>query len=163
MAGIKGTTELIKPERPQHLVPFEEMERWVEDVFRRPFSMFSPMLWPEMKLGEFETLVPAVDIYEDGNELVLKADIPGIDKKELDINISDNFLTISGEKKKEEKEEKGNYYRYERIHGSFFRRFELPSDIDTEKIKAHFENGVLEVKLPKSAEAKSRSKKITVS
>ena len=163
MAGVKGTTELTKVERPRHLAPFEEMERWVEDVFQRPFPLLASTLWREMKRGEFETVMPSVDIYEDGNEIVLKADLPGIDKKDLDVNIGDSFLTVSGERKKEETVEKGNYHRYERSHGSFFRRFELPSDIDTEKIKAHFENGVLEVRLPKSAEAKSRTKKISIS
>jgi HSP20 family protein len=139
------------------------MERWAEDVFRRPFPLLTSALWPELKRGEFETVMPTVDIYEEGNELVLKADLPGIDRKDLDINVSGNFLTISGERKKEEKVEKGNFYRYERSHGSFFRRFELPSDIDTEKIKAHLENGILEVRLPKSEEAKSKTKKISIS
>ncbi len=161
MAGYKGTTELIKTERPKYLSPFEEMEKWFEEAWRRPFSMLSSM-WPETRLTEFETVVPRVDIYEEGNELVLKADLPGIDKKDIDIHLTDNVLTISGERKKEEKVEKGDYFRYERAHGSFFRRFELPSDIDTEKIKAHMENGVLEVRLQKSEEARSRSKKISV-
>lgn len=162
MAGVKGTRELVKTERPAFISPFEEMQRWFDEMFRRPFSMLTPA-WPEMKVGEFETVMPSCDIYEDGNELVLKADLPGIDKKDLDIHLSDNTLTISGQKRKEEKVERGNYFRYERTHGAFYRTFELTSDIDTDKIKAHLENGVLEVRLQKSEEAKSKSKRITIS
>ncbi|HWR59182.1 MAG TPA: Hsp20/alpha crystallin family protein [Thermodesulfovibrionales bacterium] len=162
MAGYKGTTALAKTERPRYLSPLEDMERWFADFWRKPFSLLTPTLWPE-KAGEFETIVPSVDIYEEGNEIVLKADMPGMEKKDVDISISDGFLTISGERKKEEKVEKGNYYSYERSHGSFFRRFELPRDIDADKVKAHLDSGVLEVRLPKSEEAKERSKKISIS
>jgi HSP20 family protein len=162
MAGVKGTTELVKAERPRYLTPFEEMEKWFADVLRRPYPLLTPTLWPELKHAEFETVMPTVDIFEEGNELVLKADMPGMEKKDIGINISDNFLTISGERKKEEKVEKGNYYRYERSHGSFFRRFELPAGIDTEKVKAHLENGILEVRLPKTEKAKSKIRRISV-
>ncbi len=162
MAGYKGSTEVVKTERPRYLTPFEEMERWFEDFWRRPFSLLTPSAWPE-RAGEFETVIPTVDIYEQGNELVLKADMPGMEKKDIDISISDNFLTVSGERRKEEKVEKENYFRYERSHGSFYRRFELPTEIDADKIKAHLENGILEVRLPKSEEAKSKSKKVSIS
>ncbi len=162
MAGFKGTTELMKTERPKYLSPFGQMEKWFEEVWRRPFSLLAPA-WPEKELAEFETVSPSIDIYTEGNELVLKADMPGMERKNIDISITDNVLTISGERKKEEKVEKGDYFRYERTHGSFFRRFELPSDVDTERIKAHLENGVLEVRLSKTEEAKSRSKKISIS
>ncbi len=162
MAGYKGSTELMKTERPRYLAPFEEMERWFEDFWRRPFSLMTPGLWPK-KTGEFETIMPTVDIYEEGNEVVLKADMPGIEKKDLDISVSGGFLTISGHRKKEEKVEKGTYFRYERSHGSFFRRFELPSDVDAEKVKAHLENGILEVRIPKTEEVKGRSRKIAIS
>lgn len=161
MAGYKGTTELMKTERPRYISPFAEMERWFEDVLRRPFSLLKST-WPEIELGEFETVSPHVDIFEEGNEFVLKGDMPGMDRKDIDISITDSVLTISGERKQEEKIERGNYFRYERAHGSFFRRFELPSDVDTEKVKAHLENGVLEVRLPKTEEA-TRSKKISIS
>ncbi len=159
MAGYKGSTELMKTEKPRYLTPFEEMERWFEDLWRRPFSF----LTPPGKTGEFETVMPTVDIYEDGNDLVLKADMPGIDKNDIDICVSGGFLTISGHRKKEEKVEKGGYFRYERSHGSFFRRFELPSDTDANKVKAHLENGVLEIRLPKSEAVKGKSQKISVS
>ena len=164
MAGYKGSTELAKSERTKYLAPFEEMERWLEDVFRSPFSLLSRRAWPETReLAEFETLSPKVDIFEEGNEVVMRADMPGIEKKDIDITIDDNMLTISGERTHEDKVEKGSYVRCERTHGSFFKRFELPSDVDADKIKAHLDSGVLEVRLPKTEESKGRSKKITVS
>jgi HSP20 family protein len=161
--ATKGSKELVRAERPVYLAPFEEMERWFEEAWQRPFSMMRHFLRPEGPAGEFETVSPSVDIYERGNELVLKADLPGMKKEDLTINLADNVLTISGETKKEEKVEKEDYYRYERSHGSFFRRFELPYDIDAEHIKAHMEDGVLEVKLPRTEEASSRTRKISIS
>jgi HSP20 family protein len=158
MAGLK---ELIKTEKPRYMAPFEEMERWFENVLRRPYSLASH-IWPDMKLGEFETVAPHVDIFEEGNELVFKADVPGLEKKDIDVQISENFLTISGCREKEEKVERENYYSYERFHGSFFRRFELPYDVDAEKIKAHLDKGVLEVRVPKSEEAKKKTRKISI-
>ncbi len=149
MAGLKGTKELMKVEKPRYVSPFEEMERWFEEAWRRPFSFLAPR-WHGVGTEEFETVLPPVDIYEEGKELVLRADLPGLEKKDVDINITTNILTISGERKKEEKTEKGGYYTYERTHGSFFRRFELPVGIDVDKIKAHMDNGVLEVRLPKT-------------
>jgi len=163
MAVSKGTRELMKTERPRYIAPFEEMERWFENVLRRPYSALTSHIWPDLRLGEFETVAPYVDIFEEGNELVLKADVPGLEKKDIHIQVSDNFLTVSGERKKEEKVEKENYYGYERFHGSFFRRFELPYDVDAEKIKAHLDRGVLEVRIPKSEEAKKRTRKISIS
>jgi HSP20 family protein len=161
--ATKGSKELVRAERPVYLAPFEDMERWFEEAWQRPFSMMPFFLRPEGRVSEFDTVSPNVDIYDRGNELVLKADLPGMKKEDIDIHLADNVLTISGETGKEEKVEKENYYRYERSHGSFFRRFELPYDIDAEHIKAHMEDGVLEVKLPRTAEAKGRTRKISIS
>ncbi len=162
MAGIKGSKELMKIERPGYLSPFAEMERWFDEAWRRPFSFLTPR-WHGVESEEFETVMPAADLYEEGNELVLRADLPGLEKKDVDIHIADNILTVSGERKKEETVERGSYYSYERTHGSFYRRFSLPADIDVNKVKAHMENGVLEVRLPKTEEAKERSRKISIS
>ena len=160
--AIKGTRELMKTERPGYLAPFGEVEKWFEEEWRRPYSLLRSSLWPKTEIEEFESAMPFVDIYEEGNEMVVKADLPGMKKEDVDINLMDNVLTVSGTKKTEEKVEKGNYYRYERTHGSFFRRFELPYDIETDKIKAHLEHGVLEIRLPKSHEAESKTRKIAV-
>ena len=124
--------------------------------------MLRSSMGPRTGLEDFETVMPHVDIFEEGKELVMKADLPGMKKEDVDINLTENVLTVSGEKKKEEKVEKGDYFRYERSHGSFFRRFELPYGIDTGKIKATLEDGVLEIRLPRTNEAVEKSRKIAI-
>ncbi len=156
---MTGTKDIVKKETSRVVSPFAEMEKLFEDFWRRPSSLLG---WPEMRVAERFEISPSVDIYEEGNELVLKADLPGITKDEVEINVTDNVLTLTGEKKKEEKVERENYFRYERSHGSFCRRFHLPDGIDTEKIKAHYKEGVLEVRLPKTEEAKQKTKKISI-
>ena len=108
------------------------------------------------------TWAPAVDIYETENELVLKADLPDVNEKDLDIRIESNILTIKGERRFEEKVKEDNYLRVERTYGSFSRSFSLPSTVDSGSIKADYKNGVLTVELPKRAESKPRQVKINV-
>jgi len=157
---MKGTKELVKSER-RLMSPFEEMERWFENVWARPHPVFRSPLWPE-RSTEAEELLPSVDVYEEGNELVVKTDIPGVRKEDLQIDITSNIMTISGRKEREEKVKSEHYYRFERAHGSFCREFTLPSGMDTEKARAHYENGVLEVRLPKSEKAAGKSRKISI-
>ena len=157
---MKGTKELVKSER-RLLSPIEEMERWFGNVWSRPFSLFRPSLWPE-RMTEMTEISPSVDIYAEGNDLVVKTDVPGLKKEDIRIDITDNYMTISGEKKREEKVKGEHYYRFERAHGSFCRQFELPFGMDTEKAKAHYENGVLEVRIPRSEEAVRKSRKLSI-
>jgi HSP20 family protein len=159
---MKGTKELVKADKPRFLAPFEEMENWFEESWMRPFSMLRSPLWGEMRTTEFDEFSPTVDVYEEGKDVVVKADLPGVKKSDITIDVSDNMLTISGEKKHEDKVEKKDYYRYESMYGRFSRSFELPGGMDMEKAKAHFENGVLEIRIPKSAEAVQKSKTISI-
>lgn len=145
---------------PRILSPFEEIERLFEEAWRRPFSLFSSLM-PRIK-GETEVIAPAVDIYEEGDDLVVKADLPGLSKEDIEVKVTDDYITISGEKKKEEKVEEKNYYRYERSYGSFSRTFRLPVEVQTDKAKAKFENGVLEVRIPKTEEAKTKERKLQI-
>ena len=108
------------------------------------------------------TWAPAVDIYETENELVLKADLPDIDEKELDVRIENNMLSIHGERKFEQKVKEGGYLRTERSYGSFSRSFSLPNTVNTEAIKAEYKNGVLTIELPKRAESKPKQVKVNV-
>jgi HSP20 family protein len=105
---------------------------------------------------------PSVDIYETENELVLKADLPDISEKDLDIRVENNMLTIRGERKFEQKVKEENYLRIERTYGSFSRSFSLPNTINTEAIKADYKNGVLTVEIPKRAESKPKQVKVNV-
>jgi HSP20 family protein len=105
---------------------------------------------------------PFVDIYETENELVIKADLPDMNEKELDIRVENNTLTIRGERKFEQTVKEDNYLRIERNYGSFSRSFGLPNTVNTEAIKADYKNGVLTVELPKSAESKPKQIKVNV-
>ena len=113
-------------------------------------------------MPEMEEVAPKVDIFEEGDNFVVKAEIPGIKKEEIEVNLTDDMVTISGEKKKEEKVEKKDYYRFERSFGSFSRSFRLPKDVQADKAKAIFKDGVLELKVPKTEEAKKKEKKVPI-
>ena len=103
---------------------------------------------------------PSVDIYENENEVVLAAEIPGVDEKDVEIKVEDNNLTLRGERKFEKETKEENYHRIERSYGSFFRSFALPSYIDQDRIEAEHENGVLKIRMPKRSELKPRKVKI---
>jgi HSP20 family protein len=108
------------------------------------------------------TWSPAVDIYQTENELVLKAELPAINEKDLDIRVENNMLTIRGERKFESEVKEDNYLRIERTYGSFSRSFGLPNTVNTEAIKAAYKNGVLTVEMPWRAESKPKQVKINV-
>jgi HSP20 family protein len=158
----KESKEIAKTEPARALSPFEEMERRFEDLFRRPFSLLEPSWWPRLRMPEMEEVAPKVDIFEEGDNFVVKAEIPGMKKEEIEVNLTDDMVTISGEKKKEEKVEKKDYYRFERSFGSFSRSFRLPKDVQADKAKAIFKDGVLELKVPKTEEAKKKEKKVPI-
>lgn len=150
---------LVQKQEMETVSPFTEMERYFDDFLRNPFSMLAhPLIKPSMTSMD---ITPSVDIFEDGQEVVFKAEVPGVDKEDINVTITDNYLTISGEKKKEEKVEKKDYHRVERSYGSFSRRFRLPENVNGGKAKAKFKDGVLEVRMPKTKEGKQ--KKIEIS
>ena len=159
---MKGTRELVKSEPSRVLTPIEDMERWFDEIWRRPFSAFRAPFLAGARTTELEEFSPSVDMYETDRELVVKCDLPGVKKGDLKLDVAHDYLTISGEKRQEEKVEKTNYYRYESTYGEFSRRFELPEGLDIDKAKAHFEDGVLEIKIPKSPEAERMSKPIPI-
>jgi len=105
---------------------------------------------------------PAVDIYETEHELVVKADLPEVDPKDLDIRVENNILTIRGERKFEKKVNEENYLRVERSYGSFARSFTLASTVNSEAINADYQNGVLTLSIPKREEAKPKQIKVNV-
>src|SRR5205809_5335188 len=105
---------------------------------------------------------PSVDIYETENELVLKADVPDVDLKDIDVRVENQTLTIAGERKFEKKDNVKGYHRIERSYGNFVRSFAVPNSFDTENINAAYRNGVLTVTLPKKEAAKPRQIKVEV-
>jgi HSP20 family protein len=117
------------------------------------------------RAGEESSLsawAPAVDIYETEHELVVKADLPEVDPKDLDIRVENNLLTIRGERKFEKKVSEENYLRVERSYGSFARSFTLANTVNPDAIKAEYQNGVLTLSIPKREEAKPKQIKVNV-
>jgi HSP20 family protein len=158
----KKEKELVKIEPTKALSPIEEMESWFGDFFRRPFSFMRPSWFPGFRMPEIEEITLSVDVFEEKDEVVVKAELPGMDKEDIDVKLTDDMITISGEKKKEEKVEKKNYYRMERSYGSFTRSLRLPAEVQTEKASAKFKEGVLEIRIPKTEEAKKKEKKVLI-
>jgi len=161
MAKDKKKAELVVKKEPETLSPFGELERYFDEIFRQPFSLLSHPMWSRTGFPDREVIAPAVDIFEEGKEVVVKAEIPGMKKSEISIDVSENSITISGEKKEEKKVEKKDYHRVECSYGSFCRSFRLPENVNSDKAKATFKDGVLEIRMPKSG--KEKKKKITIS
>lgn len=129
---------------------FEEMDHLFENFMRRGWMRPWRFEWPSFP--EFATLegkIPKVDVLERENEIVVRAEVPGVDKNDLDVSVSDSTVTIKGSTRHEEKEEKGDYYRHEISTGAFSRSVVLPSDVDGSRAKASFKDGMLELTLPK--------------
>jgi HSP20 family protein len=108
------------------------------------------------------TFAPPVDVYEDEHNVTLKIEVPGIDEKDIDVRIENNVLTVHGERKFEKEEKEENFRRVERQYGSFTRTFTLPTTVDSEKVSANYEKGILKIALPKKAEAKPKQIKVNV-
>jgi HSP20 family protein len=104
--------------------------------------------------------MPKVDVIDRDEEVVVRAEVPGVEKDDLEVSVSDNTVTIKGETKHEQKEEKGNYFRSEISRGSFTRTVTLPGVVDTDKAKASFKDGVLELTMPKGEKARRRTVKV---
>ena len=132
----------------------ERMDRMFEDSlsrFRMPEEATMPTFWS-----------PSVDIYETDENIVLKAELPGVDKKEVSVEVKDSTLILKGERKREKEVKEENYHRVERSFGTFMRSFTLPVSVKQDQVKAKFKDGVLEVTLPKSEEAKPKQVKVEV-
>ncbi len=127
------------------------MERMLEESFRRPFwSPFKDIFREFGTVGE-TFFYPAVDLYERGNEVVVRCELPGLKKDDISLKFSDkSTLVISGERKSDEKVERGDYHRHEFTYGGFKRIVNLPGECDHEKAKASYRDGILEVRIPKS-------------
>ncbi len=143
--------------------PTKSMEKFFEDMFEENLPSRFLRRFPRFKwMTEFQAAWPAVDMFDKTDEVVVKAEVPGIDKKNIKISVSDNVLTIKGEMKKEEEVREEDYYYSERSYGSFSRSLTLPAKVVEGKITAEFKDGILEVHLPKAAESKPKEIKVDV-
>lgn len=135
--------------------PFRELAR-LEREMGELFDRFPEWPWGERA----RVWAPAVDMIDHKDEIVLRADLPGLEEKDIDVTVEDGSLTIRGERKEEKEEKKGDYYYSERSYGAFARTVALPATVAPDQVKATFKKGVLEVHLPKAKE--SVGKKIEV-
>ena len=141
-----------------HWEPFRGAATLQEQINR----MFNDAVERTGEESNLTTWAPAVDIFETEHELVVKADLPEVDSKDLDIRVENNILTIRGERKFEKKVNEDNYLRIERAYGSFSRSFSLANTVNSEAIKADYQNGVLTLSIPKREEAKPKQIKVNV-
>lgn len=151
----------LQPIAGRALSSFEEMERFFDNFLRQRWMQFPKWEMPSMAdLGLPECKMPRVDVIDRENEVLVRAEAPGVDKDDLDVSLSENSVTIKGKTSHEEKEEKGDYFRSEISSGSFSRTMSLPADVDTDKAKAVFKDGLLELTIPKAEKSKRKNVKI---
>lgn len=141
--------------------PFRDLmttQREFDRLFKEAFS-------PIFGEGELSTRTwaPPVDIYENENDIVLKAELPGVEPRDVEVRVEDSTLYLKGERKFEKETKEENYHRVERSYGSFARSFSLPNSISADKVKAEYKDGLLTLTLPKREEAKPKTIKIDVS
>ncbi|MGZ5095946.1 MAG: Hsp20/alpha crystallin family protein [Burkholderiales bacterium] len=156
--SLKGTRPETTPAR--YVSPFEDYERFFDQL---PRSWFQPLRWDRPLLSELATLesrMPRLDVLERDNDVVVKAEVPGVKKEDIHITIAGNRITIKGESKHEDKEEKGDYCRCEISQGAFSRTVTLPAEVDETKAKAEMKDGMLQITLPKLEQTKKSEIKI---
>ncbi|AXC10637.1 heat shock protein, Hsp20 family [Acidisarcina polymorpha] len=141
--------------------PFREVAT-LQNRMNSLFQDFSRTQGGDDDLPTTTGFVPPVDVYEDGQKIVLKLEVPGMKQEDLDVRIENNTLTVRGERKFEKEEKEENFHRIERRYGTFFRAFTLPTTVDTENVKASYDSGILKLELDKRAEAKPKQIKIGV-
>ena len=153
----------IQRKAPVHgLTPFEDADRLLDSFFRRSWMRPWHFDWhtiQELKLP-FNGHPPKVDVIDREAEIIVRAGIPGVEKKDLDISVGEDSVTIKGVTHREKKEEKGDYYRQELAEGAFSRTVELPAMVDGTRATASFKDGVLELTLPKLEKTKRHSVKV---
>lgn len=162
MANKSGTA--LAPSRSFRQMPSFDPFRQIEARFNRAwgenfFDLFKPMAEENWSLA---TWSPACDIYENENEIVVKAELPEVKKEDVHVTIENNVLTIRGERKFSEETKQENYHRVERRYGEFMRSFTLPSFVEPAKVNADFKDGVLRVTIPKREEAKPKQVEVKV-
>jgi HSP20 family protein len=146
---------------------------------RDPFALLRQMTseldhafddWQSFRWPSFRTFTtpgpaawsPKIDVFARDNHLVTRVDLPGMKKEDVTVEMTEGFLTLSGERKRETEEKKENFYRTEREYGSFYRAVPLPKDVKLEDVKATFANGVLEVSVPMPAKPETKAQKVTI-
>ena len=146
--------------KPVEVMPRRgDIDRWfdrlTEEFWRRPFpSLMFGDRWPFPMVS---LKAPSLDVFEEKDEIVVKAELPGMTKDEIQVTVTGQAVTIKGEKRKEEEVKEKDYYRQERAYGSFVRSVELPCEVKSDQVRANFKDGVLELRMPTTEEAKKKA------
>jgi HSP20 family protein len=152
--------EVSQPQRGQFLGPLDEFDQWLDEIRRNWMSpFFFGRNWPEAG-SVFGGRMPRVDVIDREDEFCVRAELPGVSKENLDVSLQENTLTIRATTQKEEKEEKGQYFRRETSRGEFQRTVRLPAPVAGENVKAAFKDGILELTIPKAPGFKRQSIKV---
>jgi len=163
---VTGKPQEEKTMAIDHWQPFGRVDRWdpfrgggdIQTEMNRLFN--SVVEHPATTAMGERTWLPAVDVHETNDDLILSFDIPGVPEKDVQLTITGDLLTLRGERRFEREASENNYHRVERLYGRFERSVQLPMTVQTDKVKASYRDGVLEVKLPKAEEIKPREIKI---
>jgi len=174
----QGNTSRSSTSTAMQTRPTQEVRRWdpldLFDDMERQFSQIwnSMWPWPSRSFGRSAApstqqmrnaaWAPTMDIYEQDGDLVVKADLPGVKKEDIDIELDQDALILKGQRQSENEVREENYYRVERSTGTFYRRLPLPGNVSPDQVKANFNDGVLEVRLPKPEQEQSQRKKIPI-
>ncbi|MCX7956319.1 MAG: Hsp20/alpha crystallin family protein [Endomicrobia bacterium] len=142
--------------------PLDDFEKTVEQTFK-PLQRLKRFFedW-DIEIPTENVNLPKIDVWEDNDKYVVEAELPGFDKKDIDINITDDILTIKASRKQEQEKKEKNYYYAERSYGEFIRSLRLPTEVDKKSVKAKYDKGVLELTIPKTKEAKEKTTKVEI-
>jgi HSP20 family protein len=140
--------------------PFSSLQREMNSVFDNFFRGFD--VAPRGFAEGLESFSPSIDVKENDKEFIIKAELPGVEEKDIDVTVTNDSVTIKGEKKEEKEDKDKNYYYMERSYGSFCRVIPLEAEIESGKVEARFKNGILDIKLPKSQSAKAKGTKVSI-
>jgi HSP20 family protein len=161
-----GTTTMTRPEqygmrRWDPLSLFDEMQQDMARFWNQmmPWSTW-PMYEPMRSSGQMVTWRPSLDVFERDNQIVVKAELPGVKKEDIELEVDRGSLVIRGQRHAEHQVRQDQYYRTERSYGSFYRRLPLPEGVNADNIKANYNDGILEVRIPKPSEEQTQGRKI---
>lgn len=156
------TSSELRPSRGAALTPFDDMDRLFDAFFPANWSRLTRMGWPRWAeaMPRLQEKSPSVDMIEREDQIIVRAEMPGVNKDDIEVSINGNVLTLRGNSRREETKEEGEYYRREIYQGEISRSLTLPAEVDGDNAKATFKEGVLELTIPKTSSSKRRSIKV---
>jgi HSP20 family protein len=158
----QGQVQSRSPREGRQNYPMAQMDRLFDEIFKRPFfSLWSHRMGGGEQEAEQQLFVP-VDVFEDGESVIVRAEMPGIRKEDINVQLTPDTITITGEKRSESRVQEDNYYRMECSSGSFTRTCQLPAETLSDRARAVFKDGVLEVRIPKSLETRQRGRSLNI-